>query len=213
MDYALPRALENVSNEAIATLCQSAVSLSSDTNSTRVVKILPGIVVKYGVGVRQNEATTLEYVYRHVNGNILRVPQVYRFFTHGELVGMPLGYIVMEFIGGITLEGCPMSLELIKRVANALSHLPRLPMPPFQVPGPVYGGIPQGCLWSEYGADMEQLRPSHRSKIWRPGSIRGLTCRPASYLGFPSVLQSSSLPTWTSHEETSSLQKRTRCVL
>src|SRR5262245_345440 len=130
MEYTFSSSLGDISNEDIVARCQRATCLSSDTNSTKVVKILPDIAVKFGIGVRQNEATTLDYVSRHAIRNILRVPRVYRFFTHGEFVGMPFGYIVMEFVGGVTLEACSIGSELIKRIVNALNHLSTLPMPP-----------------------------------------------------------------------------------
>ncbi|KAF1962871.1 hypothetical protein CC80DRAFT_434155 [Byssothecium circinans] len=152
MEYLFSDSLGDISNEDIVARCQSGLRLSSDTNSAKVVKILPDIAVKFGIGIRQNEATTLDYVRRHISKDILRVPRIYRFFTHGEFLGMPFGYIVMEFIGGVTLEECNIGPDLIKRIINALNHLSTIPIPPSQGPGPVYGGIPQGCLWSEYGA-------------------------------------------------------------
>ena len=65
-----------------------------------------------------------------------------------------LGYIVMEFIGGVILEECNIGPDLIKRIVHALTHLSTIPMPPSQGPGPVYGGISRGCLWTEYGAGV-----------------------------------------------------------
>jgi hypothetical protein len=152
MEYLSSKSIADTSNEDIVARCQNGLRLSSDTNSAKVVKILPDIAVKFGVGIGQNEATTLDYVCRHISRDSLRVPQIYRFFTHGEHLGMPVGYIVMEFIAGVTLEECDIGPDLIKRIVNALDHLSTIPMPPSQGPGPVYGGIPRGCLWSEYGA-------------------------------------------------------------
>ena len=94
----------------------------------------------------------MEYVSRHSDNTVMRVPQVYRFFTHGELVDMQFGYLVMEFVSGSTLESCDVESEMIKRIVNVIDHLSTLPMPPSQGPGPAYGGIAQGCLWTEYGA-------------------------------------------------------------
>lgn len=152
MEYIPLNTLRDTSNSEIVALCLRAPCLSSDSNSTKVVKITPDIVVKFGIGVHQSEATTLNYVICHVDRSILRVPRVYRFFTHGDFAGMPLGYIVMEFVGGATLEACNITSELIKRIVTAINHISTLPMPQLQGPGPVYGGIPQGCLWTEYGA-------------------------------------------------------------
>jgi hypothetical protein len=152
MEYTYSSSLSDLSNEDIVTHSWDAPCLSSDANSTKVVQILPDIVVKFGIGVRQNEATTQDFVFRHIDREILRVPGVYRFFTHGDFAGMPYGYIVMEHIAGSTLKKGRVGPDLIKRIINALNHLATLPMPASHGPGPVYGGIAQGSLWSEYGA-------------------------------------------------------------
>jgi hypothetical protein len=152
MEYAISRSLGDTSNEEIAKRCQTAPCLSNEVCSTKVVQLLPDIAVKFGLGVHQDEATSQDYAFRHIDRNILRVPRVYRFFTHGEFAGMPYGYIVMEFIGGVTLERCNIELDLVERTINAIDHLSKLPIPSGQGPGPVYGGMPRGCLWSEHGA-------------------------------------------------------------
>ncbi|KAF2635454.1 hypothetical protein P280DRAFT_360914, partial [Massarina eburnea CBS 473.64] len=118
----------------------------------KVAKILPDIAVKFSAGVYQNEATTMDYGFRHMNNDSLRVPRVYRFFTHGHFFDMPIGYIVMEFVPGVTLEKYDVGSELMERIARAVNHLSTLPIPSSQGPGPVYGGMPRGYLWSDYGA-------------------------------------------------------------
>ena len=52
----------------------------------------------------------------------------------------------MEFVSGATLESHSVGPEVIMRIINAIDHLPTLPIPPYQGPGPVYDGIAQGCL-------------------------------------------------------------------
>lgn len=152
MEYTYLSSLSGISNEDLVARSRDAPCLSSDANSTKVVQILPDIVVKFGIGVRQNEATTQDFVFRRMDRKILRVPEVYRFFTHGEFAGMQFGYIVMEHIAGSTLKKGSVGPDLIRRVIKALDHLATLPMPRSHGPGPVCGGIAQGGLWSEYGA-------------------------------------------------------------
>jgi hypothetical protein len=154
MDYAYPSSLASITNEAITDLCQDGTLLSAELNSTKVVLVLPDIVVKFGIGVHQQEATTLDYAYHHANSTAIRVPQVFRFFTNGKFAGLPFGYIVMEHITGVNLEqiATDQRPDLITRVANAMNHLSQIPIPPQQTPGPVDGGAPRGYLWTDYGA-------------------------------------------------------------
>lgn len=172
--------------------------LCNGINSTKAVKILPDVAVKFGIGIYQSEATTIDYVFRHSDKTVLRVPQVYRFFTHGELVDMPFGYIVMEYISGTTLESHSAGPELIKRMVKAIDHLTAFPVTPCQAPGPVDGAIAQGCLWSGYRAGT----PFKSMQDMKTGLMEDSIYQGNSYLASHSVPPSFLSHTWMSQDET-----------
>lgn len=110
-----------------------------------VVKISDRAVVKYGEGVREEEANNLRRAYVLLDRNIVRVPRVYRFFIHGRL-----GYLVMEYIDGRIVEP-PEYPALANRVAPILNHFKDIRG---GIPGPLCGGVSHGLLWESDQPDF-----------------------------------------------------------
>lgn len=130
--------------DALVAVCSSAscTTLGGAPNGSgrRVVKISEQAAIKFGIGVTESEANNQRGAYQLLDPSIVRVPQVYRFFTKGQY-----GYIVMEYIKGQILT--PLEDQrLIRRVARVLEHLAELSC---RVPGPLRSGVPRGLLWPE----------------------------------------------------------------
>ncbi len=130
--------------DALVAVCSSVSceTLGGAPNGSgrRVVKVSEQAVIKFGIGVTESEANNQRGAYLLLDPSIVRVPQVYRFFTNGQH-----GYIVMEYIKGQILT--PLEDQrLIHRVARALAHLAELSC---RIPGPLSSGVPRGFLWPE----------------------------------------------------------------
>lgn len=155
------RDLATVSESEIIQAAESGLLISQQ--GTKVIKIAKNAVVKIGFEVSQGEASTMEYVSNHFQGNI-RAPQVRRCFS---LEG--LGYLVMEFANGETLDRKPWSTRtyqeqrlIIDLVRQALSSMRAMQS---SRPGPVGGGIPIGGLFTIYGAGRP-LETTTELELW-----------------------------------------------
>jgi len=118
-----------------------------------VVQISDDTVIKYGFGVTIAEARTQAYVHEHVDTSVFRVPEVYRFFEDESDWGL-IGYLVMKFIDGTTLDALDEKLQTVLsvRLAGCLRHLWQISVPEKGRPGPVGGGEPRGNIWSDDSA-------------------------------------------------------------
>ncbi|KAF2189863.1 hypothetical protein K469DRAFT_701148 [Zopfia rhizophila CBS 207.26] len=87
------------SDATLIQLCKVSPVISGSLYGNRVVKLSDTVVVKYGIGVRKQEADNQYYAYQHVERSILRVPKIFRFFKDTSQ-GSTVGYIIMEFIMG-----------------------------------------------------------------------------------------------------------------
>ncbi|KAI4130187.1 MAG: hypothetical protein LQ347_003485 [Umbilicaria vellea] len=140
-------ALTNLSDDDLVRLCNNPNSqvIGGFIGGRRFIQLSSGIVVKCGWSVTPEEAANQEYAYSCHSD--LKIPEVYRYFRASGV-----GYLVMEFIEGISLENIPLHQypDLIPRLATAIHTLAGriLPGPP----GPRNGGIPRGYLFSEDGA-------------------------------------------------------------
>ena len=132
-----------------------------NAEGTRLVMLSEDIIIKFGLGVQPWEAANQRYVYHHVDGSYLRVPQVYRFFQDRALgPNLIMGFMVMEYMKGTELAAYQQetalseeaTADMVTRIVRALAHLSKIPVPYDQAPGPVDGGEPCGYLWSEGGA-------------------------------------------------------------
>ncbi|KAK2867908.1 hypothetical protein FQN49_003348 [Arthroderma sp. PD_2] len=122
----------------------------------RVIRLPGNIAVKYGAGILPGEAATQHYAYQHVNPDIVRVPQVYRYFQDPSTPKLPTGYLFMEYIPGQNLKeinNLDVNDEITKRVTRIISHLGEIKGG--TVPGPVGGGAPLGYPWGDDGAKTE----------------------------------------------------------
>lgn len=146
---------------------------------TRIVRITSAAVLKIGVEVRPQEALNMEYVFSHSNGHI-RVPYVYQSFTSGNL-----GYIVMEFVDGDSLDAIPWSERTAQERQNIVLQVTESLLQIRSLrgcqPGPVGHGDPMGGLFTVYGAgrtfetaaDMEPWF-NRKLGIFGTGDITGM---------------------------------------
>lgn len=137
----------------IVQICQNRPSFAGTPHGNRLVKISKDVVVKFGIGVRKQEAENQIYARHYVDSAILYIPQVFRFFE----VAYPeftMGYLVLERIVGSNLQDLDLSSrpDVAKRTIKAMRHLRTIPVPRSQGPGPVGGASAQGYLWSDDGA-------------------------------------------------------------
>jgi hypothetical protein len=110
------------------------------------------VVVKFGLGVYQQEAENQAHARRHVDSSVLYVPQVFRFFRD-VLDGTNMGFVVMEYICGVGLDTLDVGSDssIAKRTMDAVRHLSTIPVATHRGPGPVEGGAARGYLWSDDG--------------------------------------------------------------
>lgn len=140
--------LRSLSNSDIALLCRNLnVIISGDPNVRCLAKISDDVIVKCGWSVTHEEAANQEFVYKFSRTCDLKVPKIYRYFRIHDI-----GYIVMEFIHGTSLEKVSFRehLGLVQRLAKAIHGL--FQQIPADFPGPRNGGIPRGYIFSEDGA-------------------------------------------------------------
>jgi hypothetical protein len=140
--------LNSLSDNDIVSLCHNTnVIIIGDPNVRCLAKLSDDVIVKCGWSVTPEEAANQEFAYKHSCVSGLKVPKVYRYFRMGNI-----GYIVMEFISGTSLEEVPFHKHagLVQCLAAAIHDL--FQQMPVDSPGPRNGGIPRGYLFSEDGA-------------------------------------------------------------
>ena len=125
---------------------------------TRVIHFSDTITIKLGVDITPAEAATQQYVWKHVDPTIFRVPEIYRYFQdkpQGRTLAT--GYLVMENINGICLSEyletatSQDQVTIVDSIVKALQHLAAIPLPPGQGPGPVGRSPPRGYMWGDSG--------------------------------------------------------------
>lgn len=114
-----------------------------------MVKISDDMAVKIGGLVTASEARTQEFANKNADPTIVHVPRVYRFF---EWEGQ--GYLFTEYVQGPTLAQIYLDIrpDIIHRMARIIEHLGQIQG---QVPGPIGGGLAQGHIFGDDGADVE----------------------------------------------------------
>ncbi|KAH8727388.1 kinase-like domain-containing protein [Phaeosphaeriaceae sp. PMI808] len=117
-----------------------------------VIKISEAAVVKCGFGVTHLEAQNQLQAYEIIDPTIIRIPRVYRFFTHGLA-----GYIIMEYIKGQPLSSVGDPASYLQAVAHVLKHFEQVLG---DKPGPFHGGLAHGQLWLD-----ESIAPATISDI------------------------------------------------
>lgn len=112
----------------------------------RVVKLSEEIVVKFGRGVTVEEVDNQRKALELLDRNIVRVPQVYRYFTQPAEGYPPRGFLVMEYVHGDIIES-PDSRQ-ITQLTQILSYFAGVHG---EHPGPLQRGVSHGLLWEENG--------------------------------------------------------------
>jgi serine/threonine protein kinase len=166
----------HLSDSEILESCRSTPSFSGFVYGIQLVKISE-LVVKFGVGLKRQEADNQEFARRNVDATVLYIPKVYRFFE-AQLSGATMGFIVMDYVAGKSLDTLDISTDpsLASHTVRAIQHLETIPPPPGQGPGPVGGGSAQGYLWSGSGSgssfctveDMESWMNTRLAAVKQP---------------------------------------------
>ena len=129
-----------------------------------VVKISDKIVIKYGIGVTENEARSQATAWELFDPKIVRVPQVYGYFSRAGR-----GYLVMEYVEGRNLN--PLEdRRYIRKVAQVLGYMWTFTR---RAPGPLGYGAARGLLWPDdqeiYLKSMDEIERFFNSRL-RKGS-------------------------------------------
>jgi len=107
----------------------------------KVVKLADSTAVKFGIGVKKDEAENQSRAYDLVDSSVVRIPRVYRFFSDKR----GLGYIIMEYVDGRIID--PLEdVMLIRRIACVLAHFATLRG---YVPGALSGGPSRGLIFPD----------------------------------------------------------------
>ncbi|KAG9228248.1 hypothetical protein BJ875DRAFT_389777, partial [Amylocarpus encephaloides] len=99
-----------------------------------IVKLSDEAVVKFGKGVKEEEAKNQRRASELIDPNIVRVPIIYQFFIKER------GYLVLEYMHGSVLAPVENLLP-IDRITNILAHLAKTRN---SIPGAISGGVPCG---------------------------------------------------------------------
>ncbi|KAJ9210187.1 hypothetical protein DTO166G4_8199 [Paecilomyces variotii] len=140
--------LNSLSDSDIAFRCRNPdIIISGDPDVRCLAKLSDNVIVKCGWSVTPEEAANQEFAYKYSYACDLKVPKIYRYFRMRNI-----GYIVMEFIEGTSLEKVQFHKHsgLVQRLATAIHNL--FQQMPVDSPGPRNGGIPRGSMFSEDGA-------------------------------------------------------------
>ncbi|KAF2759358.1 kinase-like protein [Pseudovirgaria hyperparasitica] len=144
----------------ILSIPQAELILAAETAPTihaldrnRVSRITRGLVIKSHTYTLPSEVNAMELVAEKTS---IRVPKVHRsFFVQSYGLFQSLGYIVMDYIDGLSLDKCwetlPQSTrdDIIHQVADMIAQLQSVQLP---TPGPLGGGPSQGKWFTPYGA-------------------------------------------------------------
>ncbi|MCJ1437623.1 hypothetical protein MMC27_007010 [Xylographa pallens] len=132
---------ETMTDDRVVVLCSSPTRelIYGEYGSNRVVKISDQAVVKFGVGVKEEEAKNQIEAYNLLDRDIVCIPRIYRFFSRGLF-----GYIVMEYIKGRHLEHLESSD--IHKISHVVAYFATIRE---STVGPLGGGPPRGLLWPE----------------------------------------------------------------
>jgi len=91
------------SNSDIVSLCKDTPHFAGSLHGNRLTRVSKKLVVKFGIGVRLQEAANQAYARTHVDSTVLYIPQVFRYFEDASF-GFNMGFIVMEYVSGVGLH-------------------------------------------------------------------------------------------------------------
>ena len=96
--------VEDLSNDEIVQRCRHPHRKLLGTTG-RIVRLSDKTVVKFGWGVTAEEADNQRRAFELLDNSIVRVPEVYRYFSRSNAKSDPdSGYLVMEYIHGQALD-------------------------------------------------------------------------------------------------------------
>jgi hypothetical protein len=119
----------------------SRVILSGLNYGNTIVKVGGRAVIKFGSGVTENEAKNQRMAYSQVDPKIVRVPAVHRFIRSGDN-----GYLVMEYLEGISNPTEIITDDRVRKLVDAIAHFGQLNCTRI---GPLGGGPVRGQLWTD----------------------------------------------------------------
>ena len=146
---------QTASTQQIIDFCNNALANKRVVGGSKygnvVVKLSDLAVVKYGLGVTAQEARAQSFAYDNLDHQIVHVPRVLRFFSVQNDRYSSVGYLVMEFVHGQSLESIDWakSQHLVRNISMSLHHINMIIG---SIAGPIGGGQAHGPLWSEYGS-------------------------------------------------------------
>lgn len=113
--------------------------ISEPEGGQSVIRISEDAVVKCGISVTRFEAANQQQAYEILDPAIIKVPRVYRFFSHGNR-----GYLIMEYINGQPVSSMmdpDAYLEPMAKVLKLFEQMQRVK------PGALHEGLACGRLW------------------------------------------------------------------
>jgi hypothetical protein len=144
-------------NELVA-FCRTSSHLSLP-EYPHVIQLSDTAVVKFGIGVYEEEATNQRIAFHLLNPHIVRIPEVYRFIYHQTENGVREGYLVTEYIHGTN----PRPECYPELAAKLLPILMQFETIQNSVPGPLGGGPARGMFWED---DYPQFTSTKTLEDW-----------------------------------------------
>jgi hypothetical protein len=170
----MSQTLDQLSDLEVIALCKApnVKILSGPDSSSRVLHILPDIVVKVGRFVIEEEYLNQKAAFKLLDPSIVRVPVAHRFIEHGQT-----GYLVMDFADGAVLSLCEAK-SMSCQLGKVLLHLHDIQG---DVPGPLgRRGAVKGVLWPDEEDivfnDTKRFEEWMTERLMRPGhqfTLRG----------------------------------------
>jgi hypothetical protein len=139
------------SEDSIIRYCEQIPT--TDRRNLRTKRLSEGLLVKITRLPDEGlEYRNQQYAWEILSSEILKVPKPMRYFEACELDDSPVGYFIMEYLVGKTLEdGLCNDLHVVSTVAHAIREIHtsslKAPNPPLQ-PGSL-SGRPDGFPWGE----------------------------------------------------------------
>jgi serine/threonine protein kinase len=147
------RDILNIPQAELISAAETAPALHVLQNN-RVSRITRDLVIKSHSYTLSSEANAMRWVAEKTS---IRVPNVHRSFHVSQTHGLyrSTGYIVMDYIDGLSLDNCWETLshsirdDIIEQVADMIAQLQSLQIP---TPGSLGGGPSQGRWFTPYSA-------------------------------------------------------------
>lgn len=144
-------------NEQIVAWCNdpNRVIISSLGFSNEVIRI-NNFAIKFGLFGEQ-EACNQSKAFRILDQSVVRVPQVYRFFSSMNADGVEVGYLLMDFMDGFRRDKID-DVETILSITRVIEHMGTKER---AFPGPLSGDVYRGLLWPE----IEDITPTSEEDL------------------------------------------------